>query len=258
MSASELCVRGCFETFDTGRPDPAWLPRIPRTATRPEERDAPSPTALSPVSYPAGQLNDNERVVLDLRPHWWFCAGPGSAVAASAGVSAVAALKGAPGSVQQFLGLWLAGTLLWLVCRGARWATTRMVLTTERLIHRSGVLAKHEVILPLDRINTVFTDSSLPERLLGAGDLTVESAGERGQQTFRDIRRPGVVQQEIDRQAEARRTRSADSGPQPVSRHLVLDDLERLGALRDAKVVSQSEFETLKAAILDRQRRSAG
>src|SRR5262245_28126756 len=60
--------------------------------------------------------------------------------------------------------------------RVLRWATTHFVLTTDRLIFRSGVVAKFGREIPLERINDVTFSQSLFERLVGVGDLLLESA----------------------------------------------------------------------------------
>ena len=49
----------------------------------------------------------------------------------------------------------------------------------------------------------------LLERLVGVGDLLLESAGEHGQSRFSDIRDPEAVQLEIYRQMEANDRRRA-------------------------------------------------
>ena len=86
------------------------------------------------------------------------------------------------------------------VRRYARWATTDVVLTTDRLILRAGVLSKSGREIPLERINDISFHQSLFERVIGAGDLTVESAGERGQERLRMVPRPEQLQREIYRQ----------------------------------------------------------
>ncbi len=48
----------------------------------------------------------------------------------------------------------------------------------------------------------MFFNQTVFERMLGAGDLGVESAGEAGRQTFYAIRKPNLVQQEIYRAME--------------------------------------------------------
>jgi uncharacterized membrane protein YdbT with pleckstrin-like domain len=162
-----------------------------------------------------------------------------------------------------------------VVGRVLRWATTHFVLTTERLIFRSGVVAKFGREIPLERINDVTFSQSLFERLIGAGDLLLESAGEHGQSRFANIRDPEAVQLEIYRQMEANARRragfattqvhhpaAADPTPTPPSptrdptraarAPSPLDDLERLADLRDRGAVTEEEFQRMKRELLDR------
>ena len=90
------------------------------------------------------------------------------------------------------------------MARYARWATTNIVLTTDRLILRAGVLSKSGREIPLERINDISFHQHLFERLLGTGDLTVESAGERGQETLRRVPDPERLQREIYHQMKGR------------------------------------------------------
>ena len=99
--------------------------------------------------------------------------------------------------------------VVWFVFRYAEWVTTNFVVTTDRVIYRSGVLAKHGIEIPLERINTVFFDQSIFERVLGRGRPAIESAGETGTE-FSDIRRPSFVQNEIYRQMEENENRKFD------------------------------------------------
>ena len=89
------------------------------------------------------------------------------------------------------------------------------------------------------------------ERLIGSGDLMIESGGERGQQHFHDISRPSRVQNEIYRQIEAAAARDADrmAGRRELS---VPEQLEKLDALRQRGVISQAEFDAKKQQLLDR------
>ena len=148
-------------------------------------------------------LNDNETIVLDLRPHWWALVGPGVLLAINLGL-AVAVSIVVPGVVHD--PVLIASLILVLVVlvrfvrRYARWATTNMVLTSERVILRAGVFAKRGREIPLGRINDIAYRQSLFERMIGAGDLLVESAGERGQEVLRLVPRPMRVQQAIHQQ----------------------------------------------------------
>jgi uncharacterized membrane protein YdbT with pleckstrin-like domain len=201
------------------------------------------------VPFPRRLLFDGEDIVLDVRPHWWFFAGPASLLAASLVAFVVVAVT----QVGDWALLAAAGVviaaLLWFAGRYTRWATTNFVLTTDRLVFRSGVIAKRGIEIPLERINTVFSNQSIFERVLRAGDLVVESGGEHGQETFSEIPHPGDVQNEIYRQIEANQHRTqapAERAPD------VVDQLARLDELRRRGVITDAEFQAKKATLLDR------
>jgi membrane protein YdbS with pleckstrin-like domain len=204
------------------------------------------------MPFPKRLLLDSEVVALDLRPHWWFFAGP-----LFAGIPVLVLLAGAlkQNGDMQTVGLWItvAVALAWAVWLGARlisWQTTHFVVTSERLVFRSGILAKHTRDIPLDKINDLASSQSFFERILGAGDLLIESAGERGLQTFKDIPHPDAVQQEIYRQMEANQTRTMGGGaPRPPS---VTDQIAALADLLQRGAISAAEYEVKKAQLLDR------
>jgi uncharacterized membrane protein YdbT with pleckstrin-like domain len=215
------------------------------------------------VAFPERLLGEGEEVVYDLRPHWWTLVGPVlvTAVVVAAAAAAVAAMPAgdlqAPGRLA-VVGIAVVLLLVAAAGRVVRWSTTHFVLTTERLIFRSGLLSRYGREIPLERVNDVTFSQSLFERLLGIGDLLVESAGEHGQSTFEDIRHPEAVQLEIYRQMEENDRRrgsgattavQAQHHPRPPS---VLDDLERLADLRDRGAVTEEEFQAKKRELLDR------
>ena len=71
----------------------------------------------------------------------------------------------------------------------------------------------------------MFFHQGLFERLVGAGDLTIESAGERGTETFSDIRKPSIVQKEIYVQMEANENRKFDRAGARPGRSAAAGDL---------------------------------
>src|SRR5205823_6306601 len=85
-----------------------------------------------------------------------------------------------------------------------RWVTSHFVVTNERIIHRQGLIAKTSMEVPLNRINDVRFHQGILERIVGAGDLVIESAGTQGQEVFSDIRHPEAIQRTIYERAEAR------------------------------------------------------
>jgi uncharacterized membrane protein YdbT with pleckstrin-like domain len=205
------------------------------------------------VPFPRKLLNEGEDTVLDLHPHWWFFVWPLGALLVSVVAGIVIVLNTDNGPLQAFAGVLVLVCLVWFGARYAAWTTTNFVVTTDRLIFRHGVLSKQGVEIPLDRINTVFFHQSLFERILGAGDLTIESAGERGTESFSNVRKPSAVQNEIYKQVEANENRKFDRvGKGSSSEQSIPDQIARLDELRKAGTISGAEFDAKKAQLLDR------
>ena len=201
------------------------------------------------MGFPPKLLNDGEDVVCDLRPHWSTLVRPILLVV----VVLAATIGGAIWNVVlgRVLGVALLASAVLLAAKLARRNTTNFVLTTDRLIYRSGVLAKHGREIPLGRVNDISFRQSVLERMIGTGDLSIESAGAQSRETFADIPRPSAVQNEIYRQMEQSATRHADrtAGHREVS---VPEQLEKLDELRVRGVISQAEFDAKKQQLLDR------
>jgi uncharacterized membrane protein YdbT with pleckstrin-like domain len=229
------------------------------------------------VAFPERLLSEDEELIYDLRPHWLTLVVPVLLTVAVVVAVGAAWVVIPAGDLQQpaRLAVGVIGLVVLLatvVGRVLRWSTTHFVLTTERLIFRSGVVAKFGREIPLERINDVTFSQSLFERLIGAGDLLLESAGEHGQSRFSNVRDPEAVQLEIYRQMEANDRRRAGYAatqphhPHPQPQHPVadrtptpptrspsaLDDLERLADLRDRGAVTEEEFQRMKRELLDR------
>ena len=202
------------------------------------------------MPFPKKLLNENEEVVVDVRPHWIVLAGPSLALLASI-AAAIRISANTDNEVFRLAVLALVlVVLVWFVVRFAKWVTTNLVITSDRLIVRSGVIAKRGREIPLERINDITVTQSVVNRILGSGDLVVESAGERGQEAFPECPDPTRVQNEIYRQMEESRDRDLDrqSGRRELS---PLDQLEKLDELRQRGVISQAEFDVKKAKLLD-------
>ena len=213
------------------------------------------------MPFPRKLINQGEEVVLDLRPHWWYMVEPTVALlgATALGIIVLAVLEveGPLGDVLAYAAIALILlSLVWFVVRYFKWVTTNFVVTTERVIFRVGVLAKRGIEIPLERINTVFFNQTIFERMLGAGDLAIESGGETGKQNFSDIRRPSLVQNEIYRQMEANNTRmyaGRQAGiPTATTGESITEQIARLDELRKQGVITDAEFSAKKTELLGR------
>jgi len=207
-------------------------------------------------------LHEHEELVLDLRPHWWYMAEPTAALLGAAVfgliVLTVLDLDGLPNDILSWLAIALiVAALVWFGVRYLKWVTTNFVVTSDRLVYRVGVLAKRGIEIPLERVNTVFFNQTIFERMLGAGDLSIESGGETGKQTFGDVRKPSAVQNEIYKQMELNNTRmyggmGGGGAGSRSSAGSIPAQIAELDELRQRGVISQAEFEAKKADLLGR------
>jgi uncharacterized membrane protein YdbT with pleckstrin-like domain len=217
------------------------------------------------MPYPEDSLHANEQLVLDLHPHWWFFA-KSAAAGAVAFVLAVVALVGDWwGGFKWATALFLLAVVIWIVERYIRWVSTHFVLTSDRVIYRSGVIAKRGIEIPLERINTIFFHQRIFERMFGLGDLEIESASKDGAQRFDDIKNPAAVQNEIYQQMEQNEIKRADrisggintaQAATATAQAAAADDvpakISQLAALRDQGHITPEEFEAKKAELLGR------
>jgi uncharacterized membrane protein YdbT with pleckstrin-like domain len=203
------------------------------------------------MSFPTRLLNEGEEVVLDLHPHWWYLSGPVVTVLVAVGASLAGYAAGIPTALQLVLVAAVLISLVWLLIRYARWHTTSFVLTNDRLVRRSGVIAKRGREIPLDHINDISYNQTIFDRVIGAGDVSIESAGRRGQEVFPDLPKPGLIQNEIYRLIEQGKLRQTDrtAGRQELS---IPEQIEKLDELRRRGALTQAEFEATKAELLDK------
>jgi uncharacterized membrane protein YdbT with pleckstrin-like domain len=207
------------------------------------------------MAFPKRLLADHERLVLDLRPHWVALVLP---VAITVLLVAAEVVLFAFFDPPRWL-FWVLLILGLLVILAfpfrslLAWLTSHFVVTSDRVIHRSGWLAKSSMEVPLERINDVRFRQTVFERLVGAGDLVIESGGEYGQNRFTDIRKPEDVQKLIYEMSEENQGRmAAGLGTAAVDSDDPLDQIEQLARLRTQGHITEEEYETQKRRLLGR------
>lgn len=216
------------------------------------------------MAFPRKLLNEGEELVLDLKPHWIYVLPCVSSlvVAVVAGIIVISLSKGTLKSILgPVVGIALLVIIVWFIVRYLQWVTTQFVVTGDRIISRRGVLSKAGIEIPLERINTVKFNQRLVERMVGAGDLTIESASTNGSESFTNIRHPDNVQREIYVQMEKNSHRPykelGDQTAQALAQFggggggmSVAEQLEKLDELRRNGVLSEAEFQAQKSRLL--------
>lgn len=156
------------------------------------------------------------------------------------------------GDVLMWIGvLLIVVSLAYFAARWITWYSTNFVVTTDRCIYRSGVVSKRGIEIPLERINTIFFEQGIIDRLVSAGSLVIESASETGQQRFTDVRDPVHVQNTLYQEMEDNESRKFDGLRAPSAAPSTADELSKLASLRDQGHLSDAEFEAQKARLLN-------
>jgi uncharacterized membrane protein YdbT with pleckstrin-like domain len=207
------------------------------------------------VPYPQKLLRNDEQIVLDLHPHLWYLFPRLLLMVAAIVVGIWAAAAGAPGWLSGFVGVLVVIATGWWLIRLAGYLSTNFVLTTDRVVYRSGVLRKTGQEIPLERINTVFFEQRVWERVIKAGNVAVESGGESGRTHFTDIRNPEQVVNEIHTQMDANEDRGNDRVGQAAARGVTsglsnAEQLEKLAQLHASGALTDAEFEAQKRQLL--------
>ena len=204
------------------------------------------------MPYPKELLSPGEKIVAEFRPHWSAILVP--LVLTFVALVAVALVAGFTGGV---VGQWgpLAIAVVWLVLTVPKligWLTTQHVVTNERVIHRQGFVSKHGKEIPHEMINTVAFRQSVFERMVGSGDVVIESAGEQGQTLYRNIPKPEQLQTLIYKAREDRMftIQRGGEGEHPGEGKSRAEQLQILARLRDEGKLSDDEFNSQKAKLL--------
>jgi len=211
------------------------------------------------MPFPKKLLIEGETLILDLRPHPIQLALPVLyTIVVTVASGFLANWINAPWWV--WPAVWIVAMLLYPVPRLIRWLTSNFAVTSERVIHRQGWIAKRSMEIPLEAINDVRFEQGIFDRIVGAGTLLISSASEFGTNSFDDIRHPEEVQKTIYHQGEMNKKRMYQgdraAAPAPAapagtpSAPSATTELERLAKLRSDGVLTEDEFQAQKAKIL--------
>lgn len=220
------------------------------------------------MPYPANLINPGENVALDVRPHWWYFSK--HILTGIPLFIVVILLTGLNGTTRHvtaaIVGVVAMVWAIWLLLKFISWTRTYFVVTDQRVVYRTGVISRHGVEIPLERINNMNFHQRVFERIIGAGDLEIQSAGEQGTTRFENVRHPDGVQQEIYRQMEGDATRDAGRGAREIGKAVaeavaaqgggggqtVPEQITALAKLRDAGHITAAEFEKKKVELLEK------
>jgi uncharacterized membrane protein YdbT with pleckstrin-like domain len=180
------------------------------------------------MGFPENVLTRNEKVVRSIHPHWLTVFGPalvGLILVAAAIFASWATPNDSKGNWIQWISVAVA-VLIGIpvvIVPFLRWRTTHYVVTDHRVMVRRGILSKAGKDITLSKITDVSFQQTFLDRVIRAGTLNIESAGDSADELLKNIPHSDVVQQLInhliDQDANARAGRLLDGRREsPVSR----------------------------------------
>ncbi len=143
------------------------------------------------------------------------------------------------------------------------WKNNLWCVTSLRVVDESGFFSRYSKESPLDKINNVEYDQSIWGRILGYGNVDIQTAAEMGETTYSMIHRPKLLKDtithaqeeykkaQINKQATqlAEAIAKSAAAAQP-SQQMIADELQKLFSLFRQGAITEEEYITQKSRLL--------
>jgi membrane protein YdbS with pleckstrin-like domain len=124
------------------------------------------------------------------------------------------------------------------------------VLTNRRVILEEGIFSRSSMDASLGKINNVEHRQTLWGRLLGYGDLEIDTASETGATRFPGISHPLDFKREILGAVEGYRFQGSAPPPAAAAALSPAEKIRQLKGLLDEGLISPQEFEAKRRELL--------
>ena len=132
----------------------------------------------------------------------------------------------------------------WLVLH-----SNEFVLTNHRVLRNTGILNRQSFDSRLDKINNIEHRQTLLGRLLGFGDVEIDTASEHGMAVYRNVSRPLEFKRAIAAAAEQYRA-AGRAGLAVPAAPSGAERMRQLKALLDDGLISRDEYEEKRKQLL--------
>lgn len=87
--------------------------------------------------------------------------------------------------------------LIWPIKRHIRRQSVKLTIAGDKLRYETGILSKSTRIIQLPKVQDVRAIQSLSQRMVGIGDLSIETAGENSRLVVDNLDRPQHLAEQI-------------------------------------------------------------
>lgn len=193
------------------------------------------------------ELKRNEKVVLTLRKHWVTLIAPVLWTIILMLIAIIGSLR------TEYAMYFLPGgglAMLCLVYKMVDWNNNMWIVTNLRVIDEHGVFSINSKESPLDKIHNVSCHQPLIGRILGYGNVQIQTAAEMGASVHRMVEKPKLLKDTISLyQGETRQ------GQIPAqakgTKTDISEELSRLHKLMIQGIITEDEFLQRKVKLLD-------
>jgi uncharacterized membrane protein YdbT with pleckstrin-like domain len=199
------------------------------------------------------KLKQDENVVLVIRPHWILLFWP---VFFTVAALAAGILIGGYGYIIPLVFICYA----WykIVERNKNlWAVTDL-----RIIDEYGVFSHNSKESPLDKINNVSYNQTFWGRILGYGNVQIQTAAEIGSTTYYNVEKPKELKDTITQMQEDYKKSQIYSQANELAKALAsetkkpsktdaADEIEKLYDLKQRGILTEDEYNSRKKKLLD-------
>jgi uncharacterized membrane protein YdbT with pleckstrin-like domain len=130
----------------------------------------------------ADYLGADETPRLQVRRHWVVLVKPAAQMAfvvlVAWGLGALVPPRRGGHPLDTVLGIVVAFFLARLLYKAVEWWIDRVLVTDQRMLEISGILTRRIASMPLAKLTDLTFSRTLPGRILGYGDLVVETPGQ--------------------------------------------------------------------------------
>jgi uncharacterized membrane protein YdbT with pleckstrin-like domain len=197
------------------------------------------------------ELKKEEQLIFETRPHWFTLVG---AFVLTIIASAIGALVGRYG---YFVPPLFIGYLVYkLIERNNNlWAVTNL-----RVVDEYGVFSSNSKESPLDKINNISYSQSLWGKIIGFGNVQIQTAAEIGSTTYVNVAHPKKLKDTITHMQEEYKqfqiTRQATELAKAIHTQQgnkvdLAAELEMLYALKEKGILTEEEYTRRKAKMLN-------
>lgn len=199
------------------------------------------------------KLRENETVALVIRPH----------VITLAATFLIVVLIIIAGALVDYAG-WAAGgtgimalALAFFIFRIYQRQNNIWVVTNFRVIDEYGLLARNSKECPIDKINNISYRQTVWGRILGYGDVEIQTAAEMGATIYRNVQNPRLLKETITAMQEEFRNYQVRMQASELAGSLkqgqssdVASEIEKLHGLMVRGIITEEEFRRRKEVLL--------